>query len=203
MSKNQSLSDWSVQRRSTWTNRSQANDAPAPAAHSERSNETNAKVLAPIRKPLRPKRVYWRRRWSISEKYKHRSSSVSWTGEHQAAAIAEPGRTERKIARSRRLGRVALQNYMSTRHGWALLGCHLAQPNQCWALSRSFAEPRIGWTGPKTEEQSFETRWSRNDPAVILTDLVSTLPCFKQMILASGKRLLESFHWYWAAHSLG
>lgn len=80
MSKNQSLSDWSVQRRSTWTNRNQANDAPAPAAHSERSNETNAKVLAPIRKPLRPKRVYWRRRWSISERYKQRSSSFSWTG---------------------------------------------------------------------------------------------------------------------------
>ena len=113
------------------------------------------------------------------------------------------GRTEQKIAHSRRFGRVALQKYISSRHGWALLKCHLAQSNQCWALSRSLDELRIGWTGSKIEVQSFETGWSRNDPAVILTNLVSTFPCSKQMILASGKRLLESFHWYWAAHSLG
>ena len=216
MSKHQSLSAWSVQRRSTWINRNQANVAPAPAIHSERSNATNAKVLAPIRNALRPKRLYWRNRSSIRESNKHRSSNkrsngrakqnlhgYSWTKERKAAAIAELRRTERKLARSRRLRRIALQNYISMRHGRALPGCNLAQPDHCWALSRGFAESRIRWTGSKAEEQSSETRWSRNDSAVILTDLVRMVPCFKQMIRASGKRLLESFHWYWAVHSPG
>ena len=109
MSKHHSLSAWSVQRRSTWTNRNQANVAPAPATHSERSNATNAKVLAPIRNALRPNRLYWSNRSSISERNTHRSSNkgsnggakqnrhdYSWSKERQAA-IAQLRRTERKL----------------------------------------------------------------------------------------------------------
>ena len=127
-----------------------------------------------------------------------------WTEERQMTAVAEPRRTERKIARTCRLSRVALQNYMWGKRGWTLPRCHFAQPNQCWALSRSFTKPRIGWTRSKAEEQSFETRWSGNDSAVILTDLVrSFTACFKRMIPASGKLLLESLHCHWAARLLG
>ena len=202
MSKHQSLSASSVQRRSTWRNRNQANDAPAPAAHSERSNATKAKVLAPIRNALRPKRLYWRMRWFISKgkqasEFQQFCDGVaqqnlhdsSWTEERHAAAVAELGESRMKFARSYQLGRISLHKYMTMHHGWALLGCHLAQPDQCWALSRGFAESRIGWTRSKAEKQPFETRWSRNNSAVILTYLVRMTPCFKRMILASGKRL--------------
>lgn len=87
ISKHQSLSAWSVQRRSTWINRNQANVAPAPAIHSERSNAINAKVLAPIRNALRPKRLYWRNRSSIRER---QASEFEQT--QQRAGQAKPAR---------------------------------------------------------------------------------------------------------------
>ena len=89
----ESTSAGSVQRRSTWTNRNQANDAPAPATQSERSNSTKATVLAAMRNALKPKRLYWRKRWSISESNNHRSPSRVQRGRSQAKPAQRPPNT--------------------------------------------------------------------------------------------------------------